>query len=274
MHEDHHIDSDAKPVEADSTGSPSNASLPRWLASVVILLAAGVACAFWLRWTANLDRDTRPLPPARVVCIDPGHPTSYSSGMRTVNGAREVDINWEVALKLEALIRREDGYRVVMTRKDRDTLMNNPERAQVANDAHSELFLRLHCDAGANHGFTLYYPDRQGEDKGVTGPSTEIIQASRRAAYALHSGMAAALNGILKDRGVRGERFTKVGRSQGALTGSIFSQVPVVTVEMVFLTSRYDARFIKSERGQWQMARALANGVAEYLHSTRRDHGE
>jgi len=40
---------------------------------------------------------------------------------------------------------------------------------------------------------------------------------------------------VLKDGGVRGDSKTLIGSKQGALTGSIFSQVPIVTIEMVVL---------------------------------------
>ena len=148
---------------------------------------------------------------------------------------------------------------------DREKLMNNAERAEVSNQAGASLFLRLHCDAGPNHGFTLYFPDRKGTDRGFTGPSDEVLLESRGAAYKMHAGMLPILRGYLKDRGVKGESRTKVGRMQGALTGSILSKAPVVTVEMVFLNNKYDAGFIKSAAGQDRMARSLANGVIDYL---------
>lgn len=226
----------------------------------VIIVAGAVVFWMWPRPHAKKRRLVLP-----VICIDPGHPTAFNAGRRRVNGATELAMNWDVALKLEALLQQTGRVRVVMTREQRDLLMNNPERAQVANDCGARLFLRLHCDAGPNHGYTLYYPNRQGTDDGLTGPSAEVIEASRRAAWLMHSGMAPLLRGLVHDRGIKGENFTKVGKSQGALTGSIFSKVPVVTVEMVFLTNRWDARFIESEAGQDQMARALANGVMLYL---------
>ena len=58
---------------------------------------------------------------------------------------------------------------------------------------------------------------------------------------------------------------TAVGGRQGALTGSIFSEVPVVLVEMATITLRGDEAFMASERGQARMARALAAGVRAAL---------
>jgi N-acetylmuramoyl-L-alanine amidase len=49
------------------------------------------------------------------------------------------------------------------------------------------------------------------------------------------------------------------------LTGSIFSRVPVVTIEMVVLSNKQDAKFIKAERGQAKMAKAIADGVAKFV---------
>jgi N-acetylmuramoyl-L-alanine amidase len=65
--------------------------------------------------------------------------------------------------------------------------------------------------------------------------------------------------------GVLGDSRTAIGARQGALTGSIFSRVPVVTVEMAVLTDAGDARFIASPSGQRRMAHAIAAGIARVV---------
>lgn len=55
---------------------------------------------------------------------------------------------------------------------------------------------------------------------------------------------------------------TAIGSKQGTLTASVFSQVPIVTIEMVVLSNRADAAFIKSEAGQQKVAHAIAVGIA------------
>ncbi len=237
---------------------------------MVILAIAGAASVAYIRQNNQMRMREDPIRLAPLVCIDPGHPTAYSSGRAVVNGTTELEINWQVALKLEDILEQDYGFRVIKTREDKDMVMSNPDRAMVANLAGADLTVRLHCDAGPNHGFTVYYPNRTGEDLGFTGPTPEVIQGSRRAAYIIHSGMAGALKGTLNDRGVMGESRTKVGRKQGALTGSIFSEMPTVTVEMVFLTNHSDAEFIKGEGGQYLMAEALAKGIAAYLRERQK----
>ena len=199
-----------------------------------------------------------------IVCIDPGHPSEVSSGAELQNGTTEVHIAWMVSLKLQKALQAQ-GCKVVLTKSKDDEVVKNKERAQIANAAGAALMIRLHCDATADSGYALYYPDRQGTKEGVTGPTPEVMQRSQQAAEAIHAAMATLLAGVLKDGGVRGDSKTLIGSKQGALTGSIFSQVPVVTVEMVVLSNKSDAAFIKSKSGQQQMAQALAAGVMKFV---------
>jgi N-acetylmuramoyl-L-alanine amidase len=201
-----------------------------------------------------------------IVCIDPGHPSEVASGKNVQNGTSENQTNWAVATKLRDELEAR-GYEVVMTKASEDELVRNKDRALVANRASAALMIRLHCDASAERGFAVYYPDRRGRAKdGTTGPGASVIEASRRAAEAVHSGLAEGLKDALADNGVRTDFQTKVGRDQGgALTGSIFSEVPVVTIEMVVLSDGADASFIKTEEGRRRMAEAIAKGVERYV---------
>jgi N-acetylmuramoyl-L-alanine amidase len=222
---------------------------------------------------SKADAPSEAAPGARartIVCIDPGHPSEVASGKNVQNGTSEAAVDWAVAAKLrEALEAR--GYEVVMTKSSEDELVRNKDRALVANRARAALMIRLHCDASAERGFAVYYPDRPGRAKdGTTGPDASVIEESRRAAEAVHSGLADGLAGALADNGVRTDYQTKVGRDQGgALTGSIFSDVPVVTVEMVVLSQESDADFIKTEDGQRRMAESLAEGVSRFVGPTK-----
>lgn len=203
-----------------------------------------------------------------VVAIDPGHPSETSAGT-VQNGVAEVQVAWQVAQKLRDSLTA-SGYRVVLTKSREGERVTNRERARIANEAGAAVMVRLHCDASAGSGFALYAPDRQGTVQGVTGPSAGVIARSREAAEALHAGMAGVLSGRLRDGGIHGDSRTYVGSRQGALTGSIFSRVPVVTVEMAVLTSKSDARFIASKQGQETMARAIAAGVRRLVPAPRR----
>ena len=203
---------------------------------------------------------------AAVIVIDPGHPSEVSSGATIQNGTSEVHIAWLVALRLTRLLKAH-GYRVEMTKSAERQMVTNIARAEVGNRAHAALEVRLHCDASSDSGYAIYFPDRPGTAHGRTGPSETIMRASGAAAESMHVSMARILGNRLKDGGVRGDGKTAVGSTQGALTGSIFSEVPVVLVEMVTLSNPRDARFIKGVAGQTMMAQAIADGIARYVPS-------
>ncbi|MFZ1221510.1 MAG: N-acetylmuramoyl-L-alanine amidase [Chthoniobacterales bacterium] len=194
------------------------------------------------------------------ICIDPGHPSENNDGATVTNGLREVSVNWEVAQLLRNILERE-GFKVVLTKKSEGEFVKNKDRAAIANAAEAKLFLRLHADAGPSTGFTVYYPRRPGTSHGTTGPSEEVLASSKIAAARFHPAFAEALREKLRDNGLHGEEDTLIGGRQGALTGSIFSKVPTVLVEMVFLTTAKDAGWIKQEANKAIMAEALASGV-------------
>ena len=77
--------------------------------------------------------------------------------------------------------------------------------------------------------------------------------------------MIDALGSDWPDLGIKGDSKTAVGARQGALTGSIFSEIPVITVEMVVITDPEQEAFIASETGQERMAEAIATGIAAYF---------
>ena len=236
---------------------PMNSALRAVPALYIIVAFAGTRAS-----GAQPQRQQKVLVP--VIVIDPGHPSETGIGAHG-HGVAEVTAAWEVAVRLRDELRAA-GYVVRMTKAAEREVVRNARRAEIANDAGAALMVRLHCDAGNGSGFAVYYPDRQGTAHGRTGPSRQVMARSRAAALVLDSALAVELSPrYLRDGGVLGDSHTLIGSRQGALTGSIFSRVPVVTVEMAVLTNAADARFISSADGQRRMARALATGIARFV---------
>ena len=194
------------------------------------------------------------------ICIDPGHPSEVGEGTR---GKRltEMRAAWLVAKRLEALLIAA-GHEVKLTKSSEKEFVKNRKRAELANAFGADLLVRLHCDSEGGTGFWTYFPDRQGTDStGKRGPSPELIAVCKEKAPKFHAALAEGLKGKLRNNGCLPDVRTFVGSKQGALTGSIWSQVPVVLVEMCVLSSAKDEAFLLSEAGQGQMAKALAAGV-------------
>ena len=206
----------------------------------------------------------------RRICVDPGHPNSFNTATAMINGTNENRINWLVALRLERIL-KEKGFDVVMTKGSELEYVENKQRALIGNNSGASLCVHLHCETTPGSGFAVYYPDRTGTfsykddpDNGFKGPGKQVIDASRTFAGVMRDGMKAGLAGTLASQGVFGDSRTLVGETQGALTFSIFSKIPTITIEMVVLTNKNDAAFIKTEAGQEKMARAIASGIELY----------
>lgn len=204
---------------------------------------------------------------APLVCIDPGHPSEVGVGTRGLK-LTELHAVWDVAKRLESTL-IDNGYRVVLTKKTEDQFVANKDRSEVANRSNADLFLRLHCDAADGSGFAVYFPDRQGTSQGKTGPSPKLLKRIRPIATRFHAAFAKSLAGELNDNGLKSDLKTLVGSRQGALTGSIFSEVPVLLVELVVLTNRKDEIWLTSQSGRRKIVEALASGVDAALGRPR-----
>lgn len=198
-----------------------------------------------------------------VICIDPGHPSEVGSGTEGRH-ITEMQAAWDMALRLKSVLQAR-GMTVVLTKTSESQFVRNRRRAEIANDAHADYMIRLHCDADAGTGIASYAPDRQGEIDGVRGPSTEIIAQSQSMGLAFHRAMIEGLHGALVDRGFLPDTRTAVGAKHGALIGSIYSKVPVVLVEMCVLTNPRDEAFIRNPKDQALLANAMAAGVQAAL---------
>src|SRR5918992_4878081 len=187
--------------------------------------------------------------PAPVVVIDPGHDLRGNSetepigpgsstlkikdggGTRgVVSGLTEAELNLRVALRLRPLLERA-GVRVVMTRtRNAGASMGNIARARIANLADARLFLRIHADRSTDPStrgtHTLYPALRRGW-------TDDVYRSSRRAAGVVQRELVRSLG--FPDRGLH---------ERSDFTGFNWSDVPVILVEMGFMTNRIDDRLL------------------------------
>ena len=228
------------------------------------LFASLLALVLWLP-AAVAAPDASP-----VVVVDPGHdlranldeepigPGSSTlkikdgGGTRgVVSGLTEAELNLRVSIRLRALLRRA-GVRVVMTRTTTSrTSMGNIARARIANDAGARLFLRIHADGLADRSargtHTLHPALRRGW-------TDDVYARSRRAAATVQRDLVRALG--FPDRGLH---------ERSDFTGFNWSNVPVILVEMGFMTNPTDDRLLATREYQARAALGLCRGTLRFL---------
>jgi N-acetylmuramoyl-L-alanine amidase len=227
----------------------------RGLAVVAVLVVAGAARAASAQPVVVLDPGHDLRANLRTEPIGPGSSTRKildgggTSGV--VTRTREADLNLAVALRLRALLQRA-GIRVVMTRTTTaGPSMGNIARARIANRAHAALFLRIHADGSPSRaaaGTHTLYPALRA------GWTDDVYVSSRRAARIVQQELVRSLG--FPDRGLQ---------ERSDYTGFNWADVPVILVEMGFMTNPTEDRLLATHAYRQRAAVGLCRGTLRFL---------
>ena len=176
-----------------------------------------------------------------TVVIDPGHGGSQPGAISYL-GYHEDDINLPIASKVADYL-RQAGVEVLMTRTQ-DNTVTLDDRVDLANQTQPDLFASIHCDSNG---------DRQTRGYLIL-IAQNASQRSRQAARALDQHIEST--GI-KSRGVRkDERDLRVLKN---------TTCPAVLIECGHISNPDEETLLKSPAFQNRMARAIADGILDYL---------
>lgn len=184
----------------------------------------------------------------KIITIDPGHGGS-DSGAVGPNGYTEKEGAFAISQKV-AFILNQSGAKVVMTR-DSDVDVYGPNasarnelqaRVDVGNNANSDIFVSIHCNAFVN-------PAANGTQTFYYGSSYQ----GQRLAQSIQEKMIEA-NG-LRDRGISTCNFYVVKHSY----------MPAVLIETAFITNYDEEALLSDDEWQTTMAKAIAEGINEYF---------
>jgi N-acetylmuramoyl-L-alanine amidase len=204
-----------------------------------------------------------------VVVIDPGHQAKanyghepvgpgsaemkdkVSSGTHSINtGAPESQLVLAVSLGLRDSLQA-NGIRVVMTRTAENVDVSNVQRAQIANEAGADLFVRIHADGAADtsiHGILMLYPAT------IKGWTDDIAAQSKQAA-------SLALDSLISATGARNRGM--VARSD--MTGFNWSDVPVILPEIGLMTNPAEDALLATEEYRSKIVQGLTDAILDYL---------
>lgn len=205
---------------------------------------------------------------SKIICIDPGHqaranvsmepngPSSLYTREKVKEAAKgvisripEYKITLAISLKLKKLLEKK-GLKVIMTKETNEVDISNRERAEIANRVNADLFVRIHADTGTNSyikGVSVLYPERNQWTEKIY---IESKKAAQLVLDELVVTTGAKKNGIIP---------------RVDLTGFNWSKVPVILVEIRYLTNPRDDELHNTDENQWKVARGVYNGILRFL---------
>ena len=204
-----------------------------------------------------------------VIVLDPGHSSVVSGGTEPLGpgsselkaadsagtsgistGLAEYELNLQVSQKLKAELEAR-GYTVILTRASNDVPVSCVQRAEVANSAGADAFVRIHAndseDPAAQGAMTIcitpynpFYP--------------ELYQQSRALSDSI-------INELCAEAGCENDGVWETD----SMSGNNWSQVPATIVEMGYMTNPAEDALMATDEYQNSLVQGIANGIDVYF---------
>ncbi len=220
-----------------------------------------------------------------VVVLDAGHGGKDPGNMG--NGYKEKDIALSIVLKIGKELEKYDNIKVIYTR-DSDVFIPLEKRGKIANEAHADLFVSVHCNSHSSQA--------KGTETFVLGihrnPTNFEVAKKENSVIYLEDNYEVTYEGfdpnspesfigltimqeeyldqsiLLAD--LVQKRFTndlhKVNRGvkQAGLIVLHQTYMPSVLVETGFLTNNEEGAYLNSGSGQQKMASSITQAIIDY----------
>ena len=226
-------------------------------AGVIVTLAALIGMILLCRAGSGMlreriaeGREVSARPESREGClviIDPGH-GGLDAGKIGVNGEEEKEINLNISLKIQKLL-KEQGVEVEMTRTEDERLGETQvedlkARVSLMNEKNPDLVISIHQNSyheeSVSGAQVFYYTDSAEAET-----AAEILQSE--------------LNKI-------DPSYTRKEKANSSYYILKQTEVPVVIVECGFLSNAEEAEKLISEEYQNTVANAVVSGIEKYIN--------
>ncbi len=207
----------------------------------------------------------------KKVAIDPGHqgyqvdmsdlepvgPGSQQMKAKATQGTEgrftgvpEYVLNFDISKQLEGELQKR-GYEVMLTRQDHETAISNRERALLAADFGADIYVRIHANGS--------------DDPSVSGAMTMVPSENNPYIAQLHDKSKAlgeaVINAYCQSCGIANKGVTV----SDDMSGTNWSQMPVIILEMGFMTNQSDDTNMQNAGFQAKMVQGIADGIDQYF---------
>lgn len=205
-----------------------------------------------------------------LIAIDPGHQgpnvdmsakepnapgsevmktkaTSGTSG--TYSGIPEYQLCLDISQMLRDALEAE-GYQVLLTREDNDTAISNSERAVMANEAGADVSIRIHANGS--------------EDPSANGALALISSQSNPYTGSFYGESRALAESVLNAYCGRTGLLNQGIQENDTMTGINWSKIPVMILEMGFMTNENDDLKMADPTFRQQMVQGIVEGIDQY----------
>lgn len=205
----------------------------------------------------------------QTIVLDPGHSAVVAEGTEPLgpgsneykaadasgtsgisSGVPEYELTLNISMQLKEELEKR-GYTVLLTRESNDVPVSCIQRAEVANNAQADAYVRIHANGSEDQS-------AQGAMTICTTPQSpyvpEMYDASRQLSDCI-------INKLCEAAGCENDSVWETD----SMSGSNWSQVPVTIVEMGYMTNPQEDMLMQTPEYQAKIVQGIANGIDAYL---------
>lgn len=192
--------------------------------------------------------------PKEKEAVGPGSTETKHKYSSSEIGAYTYQDEAELCLEVARLLKDKlegNGYQVILTRENNDTLIGNQERAQMTEDYAADLFIRINANF-----------DKDGQKNGA-----DVLIPSKDNAFV--GGMYDQCRNLAEnilDRYCETTGFLNNGRKEtNHNTGMNWSTCPVALIELGYLSNQYNDEAMVKDSFRDRMAEGIYMGIEDYM---------
>lgn len=205
-----------------------------------------------------------------LVVIDAGHqgkgnhdkepigPGASETKAKVASGTTGVATGipeYQMTLAVSCMLRDEleaRGYQVMMIRESHDVNISNSERAQVANNAGADVFIRVHVNGSEDRSQNGILTICQTPSNPYNG---NLYQSCRKLSECV-------LDSMINATGANRKSIWETD----SMSGINWCQVPVTIVEMGFMSNPAEDELMATDSYRYKLAIGMADGIDAYFN--------